>query len=206
MLWGMAKKPEDRNTRSLAEMRESVARLGRAASRVVLAERGSAGQRLQAVADRLNVGGPARRRMLRDRECTGKKGALVLLIGEPGSGRTDAAATLAETLGMPIYRVDGGRVVSKYIGETEKNLGALFDAAEKEGAILLFDEADALFGKRTDVKDAHDRYANQEVSYLLQRIETYPGLVILTTNRRDSIDSALLRRFTDIIAFDESDD
>ena len=106
------------------------------------------------------------------------------------AARHSAAHVLAQALGRDILRIDLAQVVSKYIGETEKNLDALFERAEQTGAILFFDEADALFGKRTDVKDAHDRYANVDIAYLLQRIEAYEGLVILATNLRDEDDEA----------------
>jgi SpoVK/Ycf46/Vps4 family AAA+-type ATPase len=112
-----------------------------------------------------------------------------------------AADVLARELQLDLYRIDLSSVVSKYIGETEKNLRRVFDAAEAGGAILLFDEADALFGKRSDVKDSHDRYANMEVSYLLQRMESYRGLAILTTNLKDALDTAFLRRIRFIIRF-----
>ena len=105
-----------------------------------------------------------------------------------------AAEVLAAELKLDLYRIDLSPVVSKYIGETEKNLRRVFDAAEENGAILLFDEADGLFGKRSEVKDSHDRYANIEVSYLLQRMEAYRGLAMLTTNMRQGIDQAFLRR------------
>ena len=109
-------------------------------------------------------------------------GISALFSGASGTGKTMAAEVLANELALDLYRIDLSAVVSKYIGETEKNLRRLFDAAEETGAILLFDEADALFGKRSEVKDSHDRYANIEVSYLLQRMEAYRGLAILTTN------------------------
>jgi SpoVK/Ycf46/Vps4 family AAA+-type ATPase len=112
-----------------------------------------------------------------------------------------AAEVLAAELDLDLYRIDLSRVVSKYIGETEKNLSRIFDAAEEGGAILLFDEADALFGKRSEVKDSHDRYANIEVSYLLQRMEAYRGLAILTTNLKSSLDDAFLRRLRFVITF-----
>ena len=112
-----------------------------------------------------------------------------------------AAEVLANELALDLYRIDLSAVVSKYIGETEKNLRRLFDAAEETGAILLFDEADALFGKRSEVKDSHDRYANIEVSYLLQRMEAYRGLAILTTNFRAALDPAFLRRIRFIVNF-----
>ena len=110
-----------------------------------------------------------------------------------------AAEVLASELALDLYRIDLSAVVSKYIGETEKNLRRVFDAAEGGGAVLLFDEADALFGKRSEVKDSHDRYANIEVSYLLQRMEAYRGLAILTTNREAALDSAFLRRLRFVV-------
>ena len=119
-------------------------------------------------------------------------GISALFAGESGTGKTMAAELLANELQLDLYRIDLSSVVSKYIGETEKNLRRVFDAAEQGGAILLFDEADALFGKRSEVKDSHDRYANIEVSYLLQRMEAYRGLAILTTNRREALDPAFL--------------
>jgi len=112
-----------------------------------------------------------------------------------------ASEVLANELRLDLYRIDLSRVVSKYIGETEKNLSRVFDAAEEGGAILLFDEADALFGKRSDVKDSHDRYANIEVSYLLQRMEAYRGLAVLTTNRKEALDTAFLRRIRFSVEF-----
>jgi SpoVK/Ycf46/Vps4 family AAA+-type ATPase len=112
-----------------------------------------------------------------------------------------AAGVLARQLGMELYRIDLSRVVSKYIGETEKNLDALFAEARRAYAVLFFDEADALFGKRSEVKDSHDRYANIEVSYLLQRMEVYRGLAILTTNLRSALDTAFLRRIRFIVQF-----
>ncbi len=112
-----------------------------------------------------------------------------------------AAEVVANELNLDLYRIDLSSVVSKYIGETEKNLRRIFDAAENCGAVLLFDEADALFGKRSDVKDARDRYANQEVSYLLQRMESYQGLAILTTNLKDSLDTAFNRRIRFVVKF-----
>ena len=105
-----------------------------------------------------------------------------------------AAEVLANRLQLDLFRIDLSQVVSKYIGETEKNLGRIFEAAEEGGSILLFDEADALFGKRTEVRDSHDRYANIEVSYLLQRMESYTGLAILTTNNKEALDTAFQRR------------
>ena len=121
-------------------------------------------------------------------------GISALFSGASGTGKTMAAEVLAKELRLDLYRIDLSAVVSKYIGETEKNLRRIFDAAETGGGILLFDEADALFGKRTQVKDSHDRHANVEVSYLLQRMEAYQGLAILTTNLKESLDQAFLRR------------
>ena len=112
-----------------------------------------------------------------------------------------AAEVLANALRLDLYRIDLSQVVSKYIGETEKNLRRVFDAAEEGAAVLLFDEADALFGKRSEVKDSHDRYANIEVSYLLQRMEAYRGLAILTTNRKSALDTAFLRRIRFAVEF-----
>jgi len=112
-----------------------------------------------------------------------------------------AADVLAKELRLDLYRIDLSAVVSKYIGETEKNLRRIFDTAETSGAILLFDEADALFGKRTQVKDSHDRHANVEVSYLLQRMEAYQGLAILTTNLLDALDQAFMRRINFSVKF-----
>ncbi|MGH4024800.1 MAG: ATP-binding protein [Pseudonocardiaceae bacterium] len=128
-------------------------------------------------------------------------GIAALFAGASGTGKTLAAEVLAADLALDLYRVDLSQVVSKYIGETEKNLRQIFDAAESGGAVLLFDEADALFGKRSEVKDSHDRYANIEVSYLLQRMETYRGLAILTTNLKSALDSAFLRRLRFIVQF-----
>ncbi len=112
-----------------------------------------------------------------------------------------AAEVIAKALRLHLYRIDLATVVSKYIGETEKNLRRLFDAAEDGGAILFFDEADALFGKRSEVKDAHDRYANIEIDYLLQRLEAYRGLAILATNKKSSLDGAFMRRLRFIVNF-----
>ncbi len=128
-------------------------------------------------------------------------GISALFAGASGTGKTLAAEVLGNELRLDVYRIDLSCVVSKYIGETEKNLRRIFDVAEGCGAILLFDEADALFGKRSEVKDSHDRYANMEVSYLLQRIEAYRGLAILTTNLKDAIDQAFLRRIRFIVQF-----
>ena len=113
--------------------------------------------------------------------------------------RENAAAALANELGVDVYRVDLGKLMSKYVGETEKNLRRVFAAAEEAGAVLLFDEADALFGKRTDVKDAHDRYANIEVGHLLERLESFTGVAILATNTKSNIDPAFVRRIRYIV-------
>ncbi|MEA5418553.1 ATP-binding protein [Spirulina sp. CCNP1310] len=128
-------------------------------------------------------------------------GISALFAGPSGTGKTMAAEVIAREFRLDLYRIDLSAVSSKYIGETEKNLRQIFDAAEAGGAVLLFDEADALFGKRTQVKDSHDRHANLEVSYLLQRMEAYQGLAILTTNLKDSLDEAFLRRLRFIINF-----
>jgi hypothetical protein len=128
-------------------------------------------------------------------------GISALFAGESGTGKTMAAEVLAADLELDLYRIDLSSVVSKYIGETEKNLERLFRAAETSGAILLFDEADALFGKRSDVKDSHDRYANIELAYLLQRMEAYRGLSILTSNMKSSLDTAFLRRIRFMVQF-----
>jgi hypothetical protein len=128
-------------------------------------------------------------------------GISALFDGASGTGKTMAAEVLARDLGLDLYHIDLSGVVSKYIGETEKNLAKLFDAAEGSGAILFFDEADALFGKRSEVRDSHDRYANIEVSYLLQRMESYRGLAILTTNLKSALDTAFLRRIRFIVPF-----
>ena len=128
-------------------------------------------------------------------------GISALFAGTSGTGKTMAAEVLAAELQLDLYCIDLSQVVSKYIGETEKNLRRVFDAAEEGGAILLFDEADALFGKRSEVKDSHDRYANIEVSYLLQRMEAYRGLAILTTNMKQSLDTAFLRRIRFVVQF-----
>jgi hypothetical protein len=130
-----------------------------------------------------------------------KPGYRALFYGPPGTGKTMTASLLGKMTGRDVFRIDLSMVISKYIGETEKNLANLFDKAEHKDWILFFDEADALFGKRTSVRDAHDRYANQEVSYLLQRVETYNGLVILASNFKSNIDDAFVRRFQSIIHF-----
>ena len=145
-----------------------------------------------------------KRRSTSEKGAPAPKGFSVLFSGPSGTGKTMAAGTLAARLGLPLVRVDLSRVVSKYIGETEKNLADIFENAERAGHVLLFDEADALFGKRTKVADSGDRYANQLTGFLLQKIEDHGGIVVLTSNRRGTIDDALLRRFT--VAVELSDD
>lgn len=130
-----------------------------------------------------------------------KPGFRALFHGPPGTGKTMAAGLLGKYTGHDVYRIDLSTMVSKYIGETEKNLSTLFDKAENKKWILFFDEADALFGKRTNVRDAHDRFANQEVSYLLQRVEEFPGLSILASNFKSNLDDAFSRRFQSVVYF-----
>jgi SpoVK/Ycf46/Vps4 family AAA+-type ATPase len=128
-------------------------------------------------------------------------GISVLFAGESGTGKTMAAEVLAGELDLDLYRIDLSGVVSKYIGETEKNLRKVFDAAEAGGAILFFDEADALFGKRSEVRDSHDRYANIEINYLLQRMDGYRGVAVLATNMRSALDPSFLRRLRFVVEF-----
>lgn len=128
-------------------------------------------------------------------------GVTILFAGQPGTGKTMSAEIIAGELGLDLYKIDLSQVVSKYIGETEKNLRQVFDAAQEGGAILFFDEADALFGKRSEVKDSHDRYANIEISYLLQCMENYAGVTILATNLRSNLDEAFTRRLQFVITF-----
>jgi ATPase family associated with various cellular activities (AAA) len=128
-------------------------------------------------------------------------GISALFAGESGTGKTLAAEVLAKVLDLDLYRIDLSSVVNKYIGETEKNLRRLFDAAEDSGVVLFFDEADALFGKRSEVKDSHDRYANIEINYLLQRLEAYNGLAILATNLKNALDQAFMRRLRFVVNF-----
>ncbi|CAG0978700.1 partial ATP-dependent zinc metalloprotease FtsH 3, partial [Anaerolineae bacterium] len=129
------------------------------------------------------------------------RGLSALFAGQSGTGKTMAAEIIAKELGLELYKIDLASVVSKYIGETEKNLSRLFEAAEHSGAILFFDEADALFGKRSEVKDSHDRYANIEIGYLLQRMESYDGIAILATNLRQNLDEAFTRRLDFLVDF-----
>ncbi len=134
-------------------------------------------------------------RSLKSRQSTG-----VLLTDGTAAATLSAAETLAKAAALDLLRIDLRNVVSKYIGETEKNLRRIFDAAERSPVVLFFDEADALFGKRTDVKDSHDRYANQEVNYLLQRIDNFQGISILATNRKQNVDAAFLRRLRYVVS------
>jgi SpoVK/Ycf46/Vps4 family AAA+-type ATPase len=129
------------------------------------------------------------------------RGVAALFAGPSGTGKTLAAEILAADLQLDLFRIDLSAVVSKYIGETEKNLRAVFDAAERNGSVLFFDEADALFARRSEIKDSHDRYANLEVNFLLQRMEDYRGLAVLASNRKDVIDEAFLRRLRFIVEF-----
>ena len=128
-------------------------------------------------------------------------GIKALFSGGPGTGKTMAAEVIANSLGLDMFRVDTSSVVSRWVGETEKNLREIFDAAEGGSAVILFDEADSLFGSRGDVKQAQDRFANQEVAFLLQRLEVFEGCAILTTNLLDNIDEAFLRRFGAVVEF-----
>ena len=130
-----------------------------------------------------------------------KAGYRSLFYGPPGTGKTLAATLLGKKNRMDVYRIDLSMIVSKYIGETEKNLARVFDLAENRNWILFFDEADALFGKRTSTNTSNDRHANQEVAYLLQRIEDFPGIIILATNLRSNIDEAFSRRFQSVVYF-----
>ena len=137
--------------------------------------------------------------------CPANRGIAALFCGPSGTGKSMAAQAIAHALQTEMYAVDLSRIVSKYIGESEKNLDTVFGEAEQAGAVLLFDEADALFGKRSEVKDAHDRYANIEVAYLLQRMEAFSGLAILTTNLRQNLDQAFLRRLRFVVEFPKPD-
>jgi SpoVK/Ycf46/Vps4 family AAA+-type ATPase len=133
----------------------------------------------------------------------GARGVRMLFAGPPGTGKTLSAEVMATSLGVDLLVVDISRVVSKWVGETEKNLATVFDVAERAQAVLLFDEADALFGKRTEVSDAHDRYANLETAYLLTRLERFEGLAVLATNLRQNVDPAFLRRIEFLVEFGE---
>lgn len=131
-----------------------------------------------------------------------ESGLTALFAGSPGTGKTMAVEAIATALGLPLFRIDLSQVVNKYIGETEKNLRRVFDTADESDVILFFDEADSLFGKRTEVKDSHDRYANLEVSYLLERMERFKGLAVLATNRKSDLDEAFLRRLRFLVDFE----
>ena len=130
-----------------------------------------------------------------------RQGYRCLFYGPPGTGKTLTATLLGKQNEMDVYRVDLSMIVSKYIGETEKNLAKVFDKAEHQNWILFFDEADALFGQRTETQSSNDRHANQEVAYLLQRIEDFPGIVILATNLKENVDEAFFRRFQSTVYF-----
>ncbi|MCC6420066.1 MAG: ATP-binding protein, partial [Gemmataceae bacterium] len=134
------------------------------------------------------------------------RGVSALFSGPSGTGKTLAAEVIAHELGLDLYRIDLSTVVSKYIGETERNLERVFSAAENANVILFFDEADAIFGRRSEVRDSHDRYANLEISYLLQRMEQYEGLAILATNLRENLDPAFVRRLHAIVTFSLPDE
>jgi SpoVK/Ycf46/Vps4 family AAA+-type ATPase len=136
-----------------------------------------------------------------DRKLSMGKGLNALFAGPSGTGKTMAAEVIAHDLGLDLFKIDLSTVMSKYVGETEKNLERIFTAARNSNAILFFDEADALFGKRSEVRDAHDRYANVEISYLLQRMEAYDGLVVLTSNLSKNMDEAFVRRMHFTVEF-----
>jgi SpoVK/Ycf46/Vps4 family AAA+-type ATPase len=139
------------------------------------------------------------------RKLSNGRGLSVLFSGPPGTGKTMSAEVIARELHLDLFKIDLSGIVSKYIGETEKNLNRIFDAAESADAILFFDEADALFGKRSEVQDAHDRYANIETAYLLQKMEEYEGVAILATNLRQNLDEAFMRRLSFIVQFPQPD-
>ena len=141
-----------------------------------------------------------------DSRRTPTQGVFALFSGPSGTGKTLAAQLLASKLEMDIYRVDLASVTSKYIGETEKNLSKVLERAEKKNLLLLFDEADALLGKRSEVRDSHDRYANLEVAYLLQRMEGYGGIAILAVNNKENVDPTFMRRFQYILEFRSPDE
>jgi len=164
------------------------------------------GQTLSTAVDLHSLGAPAQLQSgltaLRDELLlTPRRASLSLFIGLPGNGQALAAASLGRALGLPVLRVDLSAVISKYIGETEKNLDRVFGTAGRASAILFFDEADAIFGGRTDVQDSHDRYANVEVNYLLGKLEAFPGPAILGTSSRVDIDPTLLRRVRHVLYF-----
>jgi SpoVK/Ycf46/Vps4 family AAA+-type ATPase len=158
-------------------------------------------QQLQEVADSVRFRYRVHSEWRFDRKLGKNSGISVLFSGLSGTGKTMAASVLARDLNLELYKIDLASVVSKYVGETEKNLNRIFDEAEYSSAVLFFDEADALFGKRSEVKDAHDRYANIEVAFLLQRMEQFSGLAILATNISRNIDSAFVRRIQHVVEF-----
>ncbi|MCR5161345.1 MAG: ATP-binding protein [Lachnospiraceae bacterium] len=133
-------------------------------------------------------------------------GVSLLLYGPPGTGKTMAAQVVANELGLPLYRVDLSQIFSKYIGETEKNLSLVFDAAKGANVILFFDEADALFSKRTEINNSNDKYSNSETAFLLQKIEEYDGMSLLATNNYNNFDTAFVRRITYTVRFDSPDE
>lgn len=136
---------------------------------------------------------------------SGGRGLSMLFEGSPGTGKTMAASIVANELGLPLFKIDLSKMMSKYIGETEKSLGEVFDIAERSSAVLLFDETDALFGKRSEIKDSHDKYANVETSFLLQKMDEFNGIIVMTTNFKQNIDDAFMRRITYIIHFPAPD-
>jgi len=158
-------------------------------------------RRLQGIAEQVRQRATLAESLGRSAKNLSSGGVSALFVGPSGTGKTLAAAALANDLGLSLYRIDLSRMVGKYIGETEKNLQRVFDAAEDGGAVLLFDEADALFGRRGGVKGGNERYANVEISYLLQRLESYPGIAILATNKKTEVDPAFVRRFRFVIDF-----
>jgi len=160
-------------------------------------------QRLREIATRASTGSGGSQ--AHGRQLPGPGGMRVLFNGAAGTGKTLAATVLATALQRPLHRVDLAQIASKYIGETEKNLDRILDAARQQDAVLLLDEADALLGRRSEVKDAHDRYANLELGYLLQRLEEHPGLAIVVTRSRDALDAAFVRRMTEIVEFPRPD-
>jgi len=158
-------------------------------------------QQLQQIADMAAHG----RKLFSSRKRTDLRGGITALFSGPsGTGKTMAAEALANHLKLDLYRIDLSQVVSKYIGETEKNLVRVFDKAEKNDSVLFFDEADALFGKRTGVRDSHDRYANIETNHLLQRMDAYDGLVILAANKKSTLDESIIRRLRFAVDFPKS--
>ena len=158
-------------------------------------------EQLQEICARVRYAHTVNQRWGYSRRVSASPGITVLFAGESGTGKTLAAEVIANDLALALYKIDLSTVVSKYIGETEKNLSLVFNAAEASNAVLFFDEADALFGKRSEVKDAHDRYANLEVAYLLQQLEAYEGIAILATNLRQNLDEAFTRRLSFMVDF-----